>query len=70
MQKANEVLELLTAHHALTEQLRQGDLRAFDKLSLSFDELYALGPQKDEPDFDSTGCCGTCILTDGISELA
>lgn len=56
MQKANEVLEQLSADHALVEQLRRGDLSAFERLDLRFDKLY-LSPHNE----DGALCAFTCL---------
>jgi hypothetical protein len=60
------IVAQLCGDEALTQQLRQGNLAAFEKLNLSFDELYFVAENESQA-ADGVACLATCLLTaDGI----
>ncbi|HEY6969086.1 MAG TPA: hypothetical protein VJA94_07780 [Candidatus Angelobacter sp.] len=77
MKSAQTFLERISNDQSLAEQLRQGNLAAFEKLNLSFDQLYGSVGEADEFDeqapawpCDAVTCdVPSCIVTrQGLTE--
>lgn len=62
--KHHGILGAITTDDALVQRIRQGDLRAFDKLNLSFHQLYA---ETDGEGSVAEACGISCVATCAIT---
>ncbi|HEY6969083.1 MAG TPA: hypothetical protein VJA94_07765 [Candidatus Angelobacter sp.] len=68
MTNHHNILAAMSRDEKLAEALRHGRVAAFEKLNLTFEELYAPSWNQEDESFDFL-CgvsCGSCAITPGI----
>lgn len=61
MRDHNDILEAIS-NPDLAQQLRKGDAKAFEKLNLSFDQLYASTEEKEVVALCALSCSDASLL--------